>query len=286
MLPMKMNEFNFSFSVATLLVITILMMSCEKNDLDNCNTIQENLFSQLYVDSAYLEIEGNLYDPEIIWGNVDVYLSAFERMQSHLKFKDNHLYWDFERASDIKVSENIYNYVIDNWKSKNEMINAGTHKLMCSERGDYNVIPILDEKLSRASSPELPVFREVLWFGQHRDNMIKLSRIWSYYGPDRKVDYTNLNKVIDIPNSGFHGDGAGDVSIRGEGTTAKGGYWGYYCCNACAFNKADKYGCYFNEMAGWNHREELNTFYEIIQNVSILPLITLRNRRIFEVYGY
>ena len=46
--------------------------SVEKGILDRYETFE------MYADSVFLGFEGDLFYPEIIWGNVDVYLSAFD----------------------------------------------------------------------------------------------------------------------------------------------------------------------------------------------------------------
>lgn len=44
-----------------------------------------------YKDSTFLSIDGNIYDPEVIWTNMNIYSPAYDRMERYLKIADNHL---------------------------------------------------------------------------------------------------------------------------------------------------------------------------------------------------
>ncbi|KIO44585.1 MULTISPECIES: hypothetical protein [Sanguibacteroides] len=272
---MKTKIANTNVNIVLFSFVTVFMMACQQDE--NFEQMEESSYAIMYADSAYLEIEGNLYDPEVIWGNVETYIPAFNRMQSHLKFKDGRLSWEFGSASDLKISENIYNYVIRKWENKNKLLESGTCELAFTKEGNYVIKPINREKykgVSRGGG------RYELYIGMDSRNMSYLKEIYENYGPDGNTPFTNLNNVIDIEHSDFRGNGMGDMSIDGTGTTNK-KFWGYYCCNACGYDKTDRYSCYYNEMNGWDNRKEGGILYEMIDGPQQLPLITLRNRHNF-----
>ena len=139
--------------------------SVEKGILDRYETFE------MYADSVFLGFEGDLFYPEIIWGNVDVYLSAFDRMKAHLKVKDDRLTWDFRRGADLNISENIYEYVIGVWQRQNEKLDSGEYRLELV--GDnYTIEPIVQKDIlsSRTGQFIIP--------GSHAYNMELLHNLY------------------------------------------------------------------------------------------------------------
>lgn len=97
--------------------------------------------AEYYRDSVYLECEGNLIEPEVIWAHQDVYVPAYERMRRHLHFEGDTLNWDIKNAAEVKVSQNIYDYVIDGWRQANEQLRSGDYYLFLDDDCYYGVFP-------------------------------------------------------------------------------------------------------------------------------------------------
>ena len=79
-----------------------------------------------YADSVFLEIKGNLNDhPEYIWQHQDIWIRAGERLEQHLFVENGRFVWDVERGSDIKISENIFEWFVSGWEDQNKKLATG-----------------------------------------------------------------------------------------------------------------------------------------------------------------
>ncbi len=91
-----------------------------------CPVNDEPLKFPEYADSVFLEIKGNLYEhPEYIWQHQDIWTRAGERLEQHLFVENGRFVWDIERGSDIKISENIFEWFTSTWKDGNEKLATG-----------------------------------------------------------------------------------------------------------------------------------------------------------------
>lgn len=127
-----------SFLLATFLLTGygIFFGSCTEKA---SNTSAELSLKELYKDSAYLEIKGNLNEPEIIWGNVKTYLPAFYRMTRHSRIQNNQVVFDCQSAEELKISSNIYEYIIECYRQLNQQaIEKGWE--IVKEYDEYGVI--------------------------------------------------------------------------------------------------------------------------------------------------
>lgn len=106
---------------------------------------------EFYKDSVYLCIEGNLLEPEIIWGSVNIYMQALRRIHRHAYVKDNQLYYEFRTAEEARVSQNLFDYI---YEFKEEMNTDAKEKglkfIFDEESGHY----ILDYSKLRKNSPK------------------------------------------------------------------------------------------------------------------------------------
>lgn len=82
----------------------------------------ESYYEWLYRDSAYIDGPGDPMRPWIEPMPDSVYIPAYRRMVRHLRLRDT-LAWDFS-AKDVKVSQKIYDYVIDSWLYDNRLIRS------------------------------------------------------------------------------------------------------------------------------------------------------------------
>ena len=124
---------------------TILVIGCENT------SVNEVSYSALYADSLELKCDGNMWLPYDQEENWNTYLPAHERMIRHVKFEDNQLSWDFT-ARDLKISDNIYDFVVDCWRQENLKLKTGKFILKMIENG-YFIAPIdkKENSLSRES---------------------------------------------------------------------------------------------------------------------------------------
>lgn len=127
----------FAKSVVGCILLTAAM-GCRT--IKNASGLPANFFAERYADSVYLEVKGDLYDPVIIYGNIEIYLRAFRRMESHLKFEDNAFKWDYKTAKDLKISENIFNYVTECYEILNSRLKNGTGKIKFKKDGQWYII--------------------------------------------------------------------------------------------------------------------------------------------------
>lgn len=100
-----------------------------------------------YQDSVYLIIKDDLSNLDSLapnlWKNVDVYTKAHNRLIRHLYIKDNKLAWDIKSGVDIKISENIYQYITGCITYNNEKhLPSGDYEIRKNkEDGCYYVFP-------------------------------------------------------------------------------------------------------------------------------------------------
>lgn len=272
---MKSHLFLYRSYCCVCVFLVLFFLGCTEDDTE------ERLFSleKFYADSSFLEIQGDLNDPHVIWGNVKTYLPAFERMKRYLYVKDNRLRWDVVSGAELNISENIYDYVVERWEGMNRQLeeSGGTLELY----NDYYRIAYENVDNSRILKDINQKGLPVLKIEAHKTNMSILFEIsWRVY---KFHYYRNLKDHIDIKNSDFRGDGIGGMRIDGTVGTGGGNYYGYFCCNACAFMDGfEKYACEFNNINTWNRIPGAELWYFQVENQQGLPLIALRNAENFD----
>ena len=90
-------------------------------------------------DFDFLEIKGDLNEnPNLLWENKDIYLKAVYRMEKLVKVDNNCFEWDVT-AEDVRVSNNLFNYITARWKSFNEQLEPGNKEIYKNEVGIYFV---------------------------------------------------------------------------------------------------------------------------------------------------
>ncbi len=111
----------------------------------NSSKIETNTGDKVsYKDSVFLQIEGDLNHPDVIWGAKDIWVKALARMECHKRVLDNQFVWNVKNGSQIKISENIYVYIIRWWERQNKKLETGKYKIERIENGRYFVSPIKD----------------------------------------------------------------------------------------------------------------------------------------------
>lgn len=242
-----------------LLISLILFCQCSNESAVK----EENLSFESFKDSTFLKIEGDLYDPQVIWANVDIYLAAFDRMKRYLKIEKDVLKWDIEKGAEINISENIYDYIVDGWKCHNKQLASKNYQLI-GNNNSYAVIKKSNFNISPKSGGA------TLISGAHSSNYSILKDIHDNHS------YDHLANHIDLENSDFRGNGMGDASIRGRLSSGI-LILEYYCCNACIVT--GQIDCRDNFMFGTRDQQRGDIYYEMVINTNQLPLITLQSYR-------
>lgn len=78
-----------------------------------------------------------------------IYLAAHARMTRHLRIENNRLIWDFTNPEELKISENIYEYLTTLWEYDNKQLESGKYHLKTEYEG-YSIITIENDESSRA----------------------------------------------------------------------------------------------------------------------------------------
>lgn len=256
------------FFASLILFGSIFLESCENGDLDLIN--KDSPFNiQLYSDSSFLKIEGDLFDPEVIWGNMDIYSLAYERMKQHLKVSDNHLNWDFNSGAELKISENIYEYVIYMWNSDNKKLESGKYRLEKLERF-FLILPNERELITKNPAHQ-PRFERLLK-GQHAMNIGACMRMFDY---SLECPGVTLKAMCAEDASYLQPDGFGGIMIKGECDDPKTNLTvGYYFCDPVPFDSRSD----LDAIITFNYRDDYNCRYDMALNRQHAPLITIRNR--------
>lgn len=114
------------------LVVLATVLSCRS---DKIETYTGEKIS--YKDSVFLEIKGDLNYPDVIWGGKDVWIQALVRMERHQRIVDNRFVWNVQNGAQIKISENIYEYIVRWWGRENKKLENGKYKLIHVEGNRY-----------------------------------------------------------------------------------------------------------------------------------------------------
>lgn len=240
-----------------ILIITLISgcnQSVKEEILDRHETFE------MYADSVYLGFEGDLFYPEIIWGNVDVYLSAFNRMKAHLKVKDERLAWDFERGADLNISENIYEYVTGVWQRQNEKLDSGEYRLDIVD-GDYTIVPVepKDVLLSRTGQFIIP--------GNHTHNMNLLNSLYELCCSVSLGGRFLGDFIENLEDRSVFQPACRYVTVD----------WSYHCENACYYITSHCY-CNFNQIDRVDSDLRGIEKWRKILNLSHLPIVALMER--------
>lgn len=123
-----------------LLSVLLNIYGCKDNSTQKKGTFPIDS----YKDSVFIKIEGDLYNPKIIWENKKNYLQAYNRFIQHLSIKENRFVWDIQNGSQIKISDNIFTYIVEGWESQNKKLATGKYEIITVEDNLYYVAPLKD----------------------------------------------------------------------------------------------------------------------------------------------
>lgn len=141
----------------------MILISCIQENVDDI--IENDINSMNFADSVFLGFEGDLHDPELLWANMDIYSPAYERMKRFLIINDNHLRWNIKEASDINISENIFDYIVSCWETTNRKLEEGIYKLEVLENNYYTLLLINEGDNIKTKTPQalIPGWYEYNW---------------------------------------------------------------------------------------------------------------------------
>ena len=122
----------------------------------------------------YLEIKGPLYEPEVIWGNSDVYLKAFDRFIKNTRLENNRIVFDCHSAEELNISPNIYEYLFEAFDAMNKK----------AEKNGWKIIKMYSsygyDRSAQTQKVSSVIEHVVLKQGVHYDNLANLIKIFSY----------------------------------------------------------------------------------------------------------
>ena len=87
-----------------------------------------------YQDSIFLDLRGDLRDPEVLGRDWEVYIRAYRRVQQHMRFQIEgqaiRFVWDVKSGSELKVSEQIFNHIVRLWEKYNRRLDTGRYDIL------------------------------------------------------------------------------------------------------------------------------------------------------------
>lgn len=265
---MKNEKCNLWFVVMLICVFATTLQGCENN---NSSIDDEIFYSQLYADSVYLGFQGELLDPLVIWGNMDVYSPAYERMRKHLRFKDNQLQWDMQNGEEMKISENIFNYITMMWKDDNEKLKSGKYDLKLGST--YYEIVLKELKMLSRAPMRLYILKS-----NDKESFFKCFEVYrGIITGECLCDWIDFSKNFKPDNfGGTYVNGYIDFSEK-EFNDVKQGI--YFAANTCFGVK--EYRCEFNHCrtdSGSSYHtdkgEQVDVFMK--KNCQHAPILTLQ----------
>lgn len=123
-----------------IIIIVVALTGCLSSVKDNENKtkIDKERIQEVLTDSSFLEIKGDiLMYPELLWANQEIYLKALNRLESRVKVKDNQLVWDFKSAKEMRMSQNLYDYIVGRWERYNKRLLCGKEEIYVTRMGHY-----------------------------------------------------------------------------------------------------------------------------------------------------
>ena len=262
---MKTKKYSQRIGLMLLSIFTFLL-GCEKMDF---TPEQEFSLREIYRDSAFLGFEGNLRVDSILLNNLEIYLPAFERMQRHLKIKDNRYTWDFENGVEIKISENIYDFITWLWKGQNKRLESGDYILKATEYG-FCVIAKIEPEYPKAKTGQFIIP------GAHGHNAITLYQLYKYAATDRYLSEYIENLLDYDVFRPSHSHVGKTNNIR----------WTYFCENACFYYGPRGLRCEHNIIGYKDDDVYPGEHFQKVRNIFGGTIVSLMNYERVIRYGF
>lgn len=117
-----------------IMIAICFWFSCDKT------FAQSNITS--YCDSVFLDVEGDIRDPDVLRKDLDIYIRAYKRMQMNMRFETgynaNRFVWDIKCGADLNISEQIYNKIVTLWNKYNKRLSTGRYDIVL--QGDIFIV--------------------------------------------------------------------------------------------------------------------------------------------------
>lgn len=112
-----------------------------------------NKYRASVTDTTFLQTRGRMSDQAIDaltpdgWNknyafNQVVYLKALERARKHLSLEDNQLVCHLKSGKDIRIAEDLYEYILALFKDWNRWVKEGRCRIVKDGDGGYEVVPV------------------------------------------------------------------------------------------------------------------------------------------------
>lgn len=93
-------------------------------------------------DTVFLSIEGDLNEnPALLWRNQEIYLKALNRLEARVRVEGNRFVWDFKTAEEVRMSQNLFEYILNIWKDYNQRLAGGEEEVYVNDVGHYCLRP-------------------------------------------------------------------------------------------------------------------------------------------------
>lgn len=118
------NNLNFYKDVWSIIfVIMIVLFSCR---LQNGQKVVD--WAERYKDSAFIDMGSDDLEAQFLEGNVDMglYSRAAVRILKTPRVQGDTLYLPIKSGAEVKVSENVYRYIVDVMRSGNRLLQTDT----------------------------------------------------------------------------------------------------------------------------------------------------------------
>lgn len=114
---------------------------------------EANKYRASVTDTTFLQTRGRMSDQAIDaltpngWNNdyafnQVVYLKALERARKHLSLKDNQLVCHLKSGKEIRIAEDLYEYILALFKDWNKWVKEGRCRIVKDGDGGYEVVPV------------------------------------------------------------------------------------------------------------------------------------------------
>ena len=97
-----------------------------------------------YKDSVFLDIQGNLNHHDTMRKHADTWVRALTRMERHHTILNNQFVWNMKNGAQVKVSDNLYDFIIRWWERENARLKTGNYGLWYIEGNRYVTVLIRD----------------------------------------------------------------------------------------------------------------------------------------------
>lgn len=115
---------------------------------------EANKYRTAITDTTFLQTKEEMSDAAIApstgkgWNkdyafNQVVYLKALERAKRYLSVKDNRLIFNLKSGTEIRISEDLFQYIVSVFAGWNLGIKEGKYKITTIEEGGYDILPVV-----------------------------------------------------------------------------------------------------------------------------------------------